>query len=101
MSGLFNPYALAALGKPLQQRQSPELRVEAPHISRAQLDMAQHTFVRFLDHARLSRVPNPTQQGRLADGTPYRIVTASGAPIMQVWPVQSQVGNIEEGIYGG
>lgn len=91
MSSLFNPYALTALGKPLQQRQSPELRVETPHISRAQLDMAQHTFVRFLDQARLSRVPNPTQQGRLADGTPYRIVTASGAPIMQVWPVaQSQ-----------
>lgn len=87
MSGLFNPYALTALGKPQQQRQSPELRVETPYISRAQLDMAQHTFVRFLDQARLSRVPNPTQQGRLADGTPYRIVTASGAPIMQVWPM--------------
>lgn len=88
MSGLFNPYALTALGKPLQQRQSPELRVETPYITRAQLDMAQHTFVRFLDQARLSMVPNPTQQGRLADGTPYRIVTASGAPIMQVWPVE-------------
>ena len=91
MSNLFNPYALTALGKPLQQRQSPELRVETPHISRAQLDMAQHAFVRFLDQARLSRVPNPTQQGRLADGTPYRIVTASGAPIMQVWPVGEDV----------
>lgn len=88
MSGLFNPYALTALGKPLQQRQSPELRVETPYVTRAQLDMAQHTFVRFLDQARLSRVPNPTQQGRLADGTPYRIVTASGAPIMQVWPAE-------------
>lgn len=90
MSNLFNPYALTALGKPLQQRQSPELRVETPYITRAQLDMAQHTFVRFLDQARLSRVPNPTQQGRLADGTPYRIVTASGAPIMQVWPVAEE-----------
>ena len=88
MSSLFNPYALTALGKPLQQRQSPELRVETPYITRAQRDMAQHTFVRFLDQARLSMVPNPTEQGRLADGTPYRIVTASGAPIMQVWPVE-------------
>lgn len=90
MSNLFNPYALTALGKPLLQRQSPELRVETPYITRAQRDMAQHTFVRFLDQARLSRVPNPTQQGRLADGTPYRIVTASGAPIMQVWPVAEE-----------
>lgn len=90
MSSLFNPYALTALGKPLQQRQSPELRVETPYISRAQRDMAQHTFVRFLDQARLSMVPNPTEQGRLADGTPYRIVTASGAPIMQVWPVAEE-----------
>ena len=96
MSSLFNPYALTALGKPLQQRQSPELRVETPYINRAQLDMAQHTFVRFLDQARLSKVPNPTEQGRLADGTPYRIVTASGAPIMQVWPVANgaQVGRM-------
>lgn len=101
MSGLFNPYALTALGKPLQQRQSPELRVEAPHISRAQLDMAQHTFVRFLDHARLSRVPNPTQQGRLADGTPYRIVTASGAPIMQVWPVEVSQKDLENKLKHG
>lgn len=96
MSRLFNPYALTALGKPLQQRQPPELRVETPYISRAQLDMAQHAFVRFLDQARLSRVPNPTQQGRLADGTPYRIVTASGAPIMQVWPVTIETSHKEK-----
>lgn len=101
MSSLFNPYALTALGKPLQQRQSPELRVETPYITRAQLDMAQQTFVRFLDQARLSRVPNPTQQGRLADGTPYRIVTASGAPIMQVWPVEIVSDKPLNNIYGG
>lgn len=102
MSRLFNPYALTALGKPLQQRQAPELRVETPYVTRAQLNMAQHTFVRFLDQARLSKVPNPTQQGRLADGTPYRIVTASGAPIMQVWPVEvdevSRLTEIHHGI---
>ena len=101
MSSLFNPYALTALGKPLQQRQSPELRVETPYITRAQLDMAQHTFVRFLDQARLSRVPNPTQQGRLADGTPYRIVTASGAPIMQVWPVEVSQKDLENKLKHG
>ena len=87
MSSLFNPYALTALGKPLQQRQPPELRAEGRPMTRAQLDMAQHTFVRFLEQARLSYVPNPTQQGFLPDGSRFRIVTASGAPIMQVWPV--------------
>ncbi len=101
MSNLFNPYALTALGKPLQQRQAPELRVETPYVTRAQLDMAQHTFVRFLDQARLSKVPNPTEQGRLADGTPYRIVTASGAPIMQVWPVEVSQKDLENKLKHG
>lgn len=102
MSSLFNPYALTALGKPLQQRQSPELRAEGGPMTRSQMDMARFVFGRFLEQARLSYVPNPTQQGFLSDGSRFRIVTASGAPIMQVWPVQPQVGNPKKGeIYAG
>jgi hypothetical protein len=67
----------------------PALRVEGGQASTEQRAMAQQVFARYVSHARLSQVPNPTQLGKLADGTPYRIVSVAGQHIMQIWPAQS------------
>lgn len=85
---LWNPFALDVLGQPMAAVAPPALRVEGGQASPAQLAMAQQAFARFVSHARLSQAPNPTQIGKLADGTAYRIVSVAGQQIMQIWPAQ-------------
>lgn len=87
MSELFNPYAVSVLGNPLPQKAPPQLRAEGRPMTRPQLDMARFVFGRFLEQARLSYVPNPTQHGFLPDGSRFRIIDVAGSMTMQVWPV--------------
>lgn len=87
MSELFNPYAVSVLGSPLPQKAPPQLRAEGRPMTRPQLDMARFVFGRFLEQARLSYVPNPTQHGFLPDGSRFRIIDVAGFTTMQVWPV--------------
>lgn len=87
MSELFNPYAVSVLGSPLPQKAPPQLRAEGRPMTRPQLDMARFVFGRFLEQARLSYVPNPTQHGFLPDGSRFRIIDVAGSMTMQVWPV--------------
>lgn len=85
---LWNPFALDVLGQPMAPVVPPALRVEGGQASPAQLAMAQQSFARFVSHARLSQAPNPTQIGKLADGTAYRITVVCNSTVMQIWPVQ-------------
>lgn len=94
MSELFNPYAVSVLGSPLPQKAPPQLRAEGRPMTRPQLDMARFVFGRFLEQARLSYVPNPTQHGFLPDGSRFRIVDVAGSMTMQVWPVGPQVDDL-------
>ncbi|WP_182286531.1 hypothetical protein [Comamonas testosteroni] len=86
---LWSPFAFDVLGRPVAPAAPPALRVEGAQASTEQRAMAQQVFARYLSHARLSQTPNPTQLGKLADGTPYRIVSVAGQQIMQIWPAQS------------
>lgn len=85
---LWNPFALNVLGQPMAPVAPPALRVEGGQASSAQLAMAQQAFASFVNQARLSQAPNPSQIGKLADGTAYRIVSVAGQQIMQIWPAQ-------------
>lgn len=96
MSELFNPYAVSVLGSPLPQKAPPQLRAEGRPMTRPQLDMARFVFGRFLEQARLSYVPNPTQQGFLPDGSRFRIVDVAGVVTMQVWPVGGEESTFTE-----
>ncbi|MDD3019285.1 MAG: hypothetical protein PHE74_13120 [Comamonas sp.] len=87
MSELINPYAVSVLGSPLPQKAPPQLRAEGRPMTRPQLDMARFVFGRFLEQARLSYAPNPTQHGFLPDGSRFRIIDVAGFTTMQVWPV--------------
>ncbi|BCX53860.1 MULTISPECIES: hypothetical protein [Comamonas] len=86
---LWNPFAFDVLGRPVAAAVPPSLRVEGGPASTEQRAMAQQVFARYVSQARLSQVPNPTQLGKLADGTAYRIVSVAGQHIMQIWPAQS------------
>ncbi|WP_156507078.1 hypothetical protein [Comamonas thiooxydans] len=86
---LWNPFAFDVLGRPVAAATPPALRVEGGQASTEQRAMAQQVFARYVSQARLSQVPNPTQLGKLADGTAYRIVSVAGQHIMQIWPAQS------------
>lgn len=96
MSSLTSPYAVSILGKPLAPAPVPQLRAEGAPMSRAQLDMARWAFGRFMDQARLSFAPNPSQHGFLPDGSRFRIMSVAGAQIMQVWPVQITEGRLHK-----
>lgn len=89
MSGIWNPFAFGVTGQPVAPQTPPALRVYGGHPSETQLVLAQHTFARFCSTSRLSAVPNPTERGRLADGTEYRIVMLGNTPIMEVWTAAS------------
>ena len=96
---LWNPFAFNVLGQPMAPAAPPALRVEGGQASLSQLAMAQQAFARYVSHARLSQVPNPTQIGKLADGTDYRIVSVAGQHIMQIWPAQhSRSVKVDSGI---
>ena len=85
MSGLFNPFAFSVLGQAMAPPVPPALRVMDGQATGQQLALAQQTFHGFCALTRTSVVPNPTQQGRLADGTPYKIHVNGRVATMQIW----------------
>ena len=85
MSGLFNPFAFSVLGQALTPPVPPALRVMDGQATGQQLALAQQAFHGFCALTRTSAVPNPTQQGRLADGTPYKIHVNGRVATMQIW----------------
>ena len=92
---LWNPYAFTPLGEPVPLAAPPSLRVIGGQAAAPQLSAAKDVFTRFCMHARLSAVPNPTEQGFLGDGTPYRIVSIGETRIMEIRPVESAPDAIE------
>lgn len=83
---IWNPFAVTPLGQPVGPVGPPALRVLGGQASAAQLAMAQAAFARFCTVARTSAGPNATAQGRLPDGTPYRISVVGRSAVMEIWP---------------
>lgn len=81
---IWNPNAFTVTGQPLPPGAPPALRVTGGQATPEQLAMAQAAFASFCMHARLSAVPNPTQTGRLPDGSPYRIVVVGPQTVMEL-----------------
>lgn len=88
---LWNPYAFGPTGAALPASAPPALRVIDGVATAQQLVMAQAAFHRFCTNARLSPVPNPTEQGVLPDGTRYRIVVLGPQTIMEIWPTSGDL----------
>ena len=85
---LWNPYAFTPAGQPMVPAAPPALRVIGDRpATAAQLSAAQAAFAAFCMRARLSAAANPTEIGRLPDGTAYRIVTIGETRIMELQPV--------------
>lgn len=87
MTGLWNPHSFDVGGQPYALSAPPALRAIGGQLTAAQAAMAQDAFVRFCAAQRYSLVPNPSESGRLPDGTAYRIDVVGVQAIMQVWPV--------------
>lgn len=83
---LFNPFAFDVLGEALPLSAPPALRPQGGEASELQRALAQATYAKFCAKVRLSKVPNPSELGRLADGTPYRIDVLGPQAVMQIWP---------------
>ena len=83
---LWNAYSFDPKGQPVTGRAPDALRVLGGQATAAQLTMAQSAFTSYCMRARLAVVPNPTELGRLPDGTPYRIVTVGNATVMEIQP---------------
>lgn len=88
MSALWSPYAFDVGGQPYALSAPPALRAIGGQITAVQAAMAQDAFARFCNAQRYSLVPNPSEIGRLPDGTAYRIDVVGVQAIMQVWPQQ-------------
>ena len=87
MTRIWNPYTFTPLGNPIVGEAPPVLRVMGGMQATAQqLSYAQQRFTQFVMQARLSTVPNPTEAGRLPDGTQYRIVKVGPQTTMEIWP---------------
>ena len=87
MTRIWNPYTFTPLGNPIVGEAPPVLRVMGGMQATAQqLSYAQQRFTQFVMQARLSVVPNPTEAGRLPDGTQYRIVKVGPQTVMEIWP---------------
>lgn len=87
MTRIWNPYTFTPLGNPIVGEAPPVLRVMGGMQATAQqLAYAQQRFTQFVMQARLSTVPNPTEAGRLPDGTQYRIVKVGPQTVMEIWP---------------
>ena len=88
---IWNPHATTLLGQPLPAMAPPVLRVWGDgQASTMHHAMAQAAFARFCAVARTSQVSNPTEIGRLPDGTIYRISTVSNSSVMEIWPSSQQ-----------
>lgn len=83
---LWNPFASDPLGNPVLALAPGALRVADGQATAEQLGAARATFARFCAGARLSAAPNPSEIGRLPDGTPYRITVVGPVSTMTIWP---------------
>jgi len=98
---LWNPYTFGIDGAPaLLGAAPPALRVLGAPASAGQLAAARMVFSRFCGVARTSPVPNPTETGRMADGTVYRIAVVGRSAFMEVWPAgaEDEEGVLQPGI---
>lgn len=85
---LWNPYGFTIGGAPaLLGAAPPALRVMGGQATAEQLAAARMAFSRFCAVARTSPVQNPSEVGRLPDGTPYRIAVVGPQSFMEIWPV--------------
>ncbi len=82
---IWNAYGFDLLGRPVDARAPDALRVVG-QASAPQLAMAQDAFASYCMRVRSSVVPNPTEIGRLPDGSPYRIVTVGNSTVMELYP---------------
>ena len=99
MTRIWNPYTFTPLGNPIVGEAPPVLRVLGGMQATAQqLSYAQQRFTQFVMQARLSTVPNPTEAGRLPDGTQYRIVKVGPQTTMEIWP--GGVADLDEIFHG-
>lgn len=91
MTRIWNPYVFTPLGNHIVGEAPPALRVMGGMQATAgQLSHAQQRFVQFVMQTRLSTVPNPTEVGRLPDGTQYRIVKLGPQTTMEIWPAGTE-----------
>jgi len=82
---LWNPHVCTPTGLMLPQTAPPALRIIEGEATADQLAAAQQAFYKFCMHSRLSAVPNPTEIGRLPDGSRYRITDIAGVRTMELW----------------
>lgn len=82
---LWNPHVCTPTGLMLPQTAPPALRIIEGEATTDQLAAAQQAFYKFCMHSRLSAVPNPTEIGRLPDGSRYRITDIAGVRTMELW----------------
>lgn len=87
---IWNAYGFDLLGRPVDARAPDALRVVG-QASAPQLAMAQDAFASYCMRVRSSVVPNPTEIGRLPDGSPYRIVTVGNSTVMEIHPRTEEV----------
>ena len=84
---IWRPHAFGPTGQPIGPQAPPALRVEGGYpATPEQMAMAQQTFANFCGVQRVSLGPNPTEAGKLRDGTPYRITVVGAQTVMQIWP---------------
>lgn len=95
---IWNPFAFTPTGQAVAPVAPPALRVIDGQATAQQLAHAQDAFYRFCASARLSAVPNPTETGRLPDGTRYRIVTVGAQTTMEIWPGGDEAKRVFSGI---
>lgn len=81
----WNPYAMTFHGQPLIGQTPPKLVVYGQPLTAQQGVMLQTAYNAFVGAARTSIVPNPTQRGRLLDGSPYTIECSQGVCTCTVW----------------
>lgn len=84
---IWDPNAFTFTGQPLAPRSPAALRVLGAQATPTQRAMAQAAFSAFCTNSRLSPVPNPVENGRLPDGSPYKIQTVGPQTTMTLWPV--------------
>ncbi|MDR3066370.1 MAG: hypothetical protein LBV05_12825 [Comamonas sp.] len=83
---IWNPHTLGILGRPSQiGAVPPVVRSMGGVASTEQLSLAQTAYARFCDVVRTSQAPNPSAQGQLQDGTPYKIAVIGNTTVMTLW----------------
>lgn len=96
----WNPYSMTFRGDPITGQTPPKVVVYGPPLTAQQGSYLQYEFMRFQSQARLSVAPNPSTQGKLADGSHYTIECTQGVCTCTVWPVGSSSGGPDD-IFSG